>query len=98
MKRPTSRVLTELTLMAFYVSAGWVLLTHFSNNRAAATTIPLEDVRDGAGVTVTIRLLEGGSIPCATTANWASTDSVVVSASEVTRVFGELNCREPSGT
>ena len=98
MKQSTFRVIAQFVLMALYVSAGWVLLTYFSNNLAVATAIPIGDVHDGAGVTITIRILEGGSLSCATAANRASTDTVVVSASEVTRVFRELDCWEPNGT
>ena len=49
-------------------------------------------------MTVTIRILEGGSLSCATAADRASADTVVVSASEVTRVFRDLDCWEPNGT
>ena len=98
MKQPTFRVIAQFALMALYVSAGWMLLTHFSNNLAVATAIPIGDVSDGAGVTITIRILEGGSLSCATAANRASTDTVVVNASEVTRLFRELDCWEPNGT
>jgi len=98
MKQPTFRVIAEFALMALYLSAGWVLLTHLSNNRAMAREIPIADASDGAGVTITIRILEGGSLACATAANRASTDIVVVSASEVARVFRELDCWKPDAT
>jgi hypothetical protein len=98
MKQPTFRVIAQFALMALYVSAGWVLLTYFSNNLAVATAIPIGDVSDGARLTITIRILEGGSLLCATAASGSSTDTVVVSASEVTRVFRELDCWEPNGT
>jgi hypothetical protein len=98
MKQPTFRVIAELALMACYVLAGWVLLTQLPINRAVATPIPTRHVTDGAGVTITIQTLEGESLSCATAADRASTDTVVVSASEVTRVFRELDCWEPNGT
>jgi hypothetical protein len=94
MTPPAIRVIATIGGFAFYVGAGWVLLTHVLSNHEATSGPPSVESH-AAGVTITVSVLDGPTLYCATTANMVAVDTIAVTASEVPGLFRELGCWEP---
>jgi hypothetical protein len=78
------------------VVAGWVLLTQVLSNHDAPEAPPRGESHS-AGVTIAIRVIDGPTLYCATSANGVAIDNyMAVTASHVRDVMRELGCWEPN--
>jgi hypothetical protein len=94
MTQPGVRVVAAVAGGAFYVAAGWVLLSHLVSNREALAA-PTDTERQVAGVTITISVTDGPTVNCATSADRVAKDTLAATASEVPELFRRLGCWNP---
>jgi len=84
--------------LAVYVVTGWLLLTQLFTGTEAAPARQQPVPNPGAGVTIRIKVIDGPTLSCATSAARAAGDTVIVSASALPDLFRKLDCWDPGDT
>jgi hypothetical protein len=95
MRRFAMHVIVALVGAAFYVAGGWLVLTHVlgDGDLERASTM---DLGRGEGVSVTVSVMDGPTLQCATAPNTVASDTIEITAKELRDVIGELGCWERS--
>lgn len=94
--RPAMRQVAAVVGIAVYLAAGWLLLTHVFSGREETLAPPQRIERPSTGVTITIYVVDGPSLYCATSADRIASDSILVAAREVPELLRDLGCWEPA--
>ena len=70
------------------------MLTHLLSN--GDMNPPPTGLGHGEGLTITVSVIDGPTLDCATASNRVASDTIEISAKELKDVIWELGCWEPS--
>jgi hypothetical protein len=81
-----------------YVVTGWLLLTNLFSGTEPAP-VPQQSIGSlGARATIRVKVIDGPTLSCATSAGRAAGDTLIVSAGALPELFRKLDCWHPGDT
>jgi hypothetical protein len=95
--RAATSVVVALVCVALYVAGGWLVLTHLLGDGDMKSASP-DDPGLGEGVGITVSVIDGPTLHCATARNRVASDTIEIAAKEVGDVIMELGCLELSNS
>ena len=88
------RVVVAFVCVALYVAGGWLVLTHLLGDADMKSASP-DDRQRGEGVAITVSVIDGPTLQCATAPNSVASDMIEIAAQKLGDVILELRCSEP---
>ena len=84
-------VMVALVGAALYVAVGWLVLSYLIGDGNMKPASP-GDLNHGEGVAITVSVIDGPTLHCATTPDRVASDTIEITAGEMGDVVGELGC------
>jgi hypothetical protein len=94
--RTAVHVVVAFVGAALYVAGGWLVMMHLLGDGDMKSASPADDLSHGEGIAITVSVIDGPTLHCATAPNRVASDTIEITANEVMEVIKELGCWEPS--